>query len=55
MMVLALVRNDIFFRYHVNMQFNKIPQLAMHCNERDGGMVSQGIGRGFIQSLEAKG
>ena len=35
-------------RYHVNIQFNKIPQLAMHCNERDGGMISQGIQRGII-------
>ena len=36
--------------YHVNMQFNKIPQLATHCNVRDGGMISQGIGRGVIQN-----
>ena len=42
-------------RYHVNMQFNKIPQLAMHCNERDGGIISQGIGRGIIQTLEPIG
>ena len=37
-------------RYHANMQFNKITQLAMHYNERDGGMISQGIGRGVIQT-----
>ena len=34
------------------MQFNKIPQLAMHWNERDGGIFSQGIGRENIQTLE---
>ena len=42
-------------RYHVNMKFNKIPQLAMHCNKRDGGVISQGIGRGFIQTLDPIG
>ena len=54
-MVLVLVRHSIFLRYHVNMQFNKIPELSMHCNERDGGMISQGIGRGVIQTLEPIG
>ena len=33
--------------YHVNLQFNKIPQLAMHYNERDGGMISQETWRGI--------
>ena len=55
LMVLMLVRHGIFLRYHVNVQFNKIPQLAMHFNERDGGMISQGIGRGIIQTLELIG
>ena len=49
-MLLMLVRHGIFLRYHVNMQFNKIPQLAMHCNKTDGGMISQGIGRGVSQT-----
>ena len=41
--------------HHVNMQFNKIPQLDMHYNERDGGMISQGIGRGVNQTLDPIG
>ena len=49
-MVVMLVRHNIFLRYHVNMQFNKIPQLVMHCNEIYGGMIKQGIGRGIIQT-----
>ena len=39
-------------KYHVNMQFNKIPQLSMHNNVRDGGMISQGIGRGVSATPE---
>ena len=42
-------------RYHVNMQFNKIPQIDMHYNEIDGGTISQGIGMGIIQTLEPIG
>ena len=41
--------------HHVNLQFNKIPQLAMHWNERDGGIFSQGIGRGVSQTPEPIG
>ena len=26
-----------YFEYHVNTQFNKIPQLAMHCNVKEIG------------------
>ena len=37
------------------MQFKKIPQLAMHYNVRDGGMISQGIGRGVSQTPEPEG
>ena len=39
-------------RHHVNMQFNKIPQLDMHCNEIHGGMILQGIGKEVIGTLE---
>ena len=39
--------------YHVTMQINKIPQLAMELQrERDGGMIPQGIGRGVSQTPE---
>ena len=38
-------------RHHVNMQFNKIPTTSYAMQQRDGGMVSQGIG-GIIQTLE---
>ena len=41
--------------YNVNTQFNKIPQLAMHCNIRDGGIISQGIGWGVVQTPEPIG
>ena len=51
-MVLVLVMHGIILRYHVNMQFNKIPQLAMHCNVRDGGMISQAIWQGVVQTPE---
>ena len=33
-------KEQYILRYHVNMQFNKIPQLVMHCNKRHGGMIS---------------
>ena len=37
--------------YHVNVQINKIPQLAMGLQrERDGGMMPQGIGWGVSQT-----
>ena len=39
------------FEYHVNTQFNKIPQLAMGLQrERDVGMIPQGIGWGVSQT-----
>ena len=42
--------------YHVNVQINKIPQLAMELHrEMGGGMIPQGIGRGFSQTLEPIG
>ena len=41
----------VYFEYHVNAQFNKIPQLAMGLqHERDGGMIPQGIGWGVSQT-----
>ena len=41
----------LYFEYHVNVQINKIPQLAMELQrEKDGGMISQGIGRGVSQT-----
>ena len=43
-------------RHHVNIQFNKkYPQLAMSMQQRDGGMISQGIQREIIQTLEPIG
>ena len=39
-------------RHHVNMQFNKIPTSSYAMQQRDGGMISQGIGREIIQNLE---
>ena len=38
-------------RHHVKMQFNKIPTTSYAMQQRDGGMISQGIGKGFIQTL----
>ena len=34
------------------MQFNKIPKTSYVMQQRDGGMISQGIGRENIQTLE---
>ena len=34
------------------MQFNKIPTTSYSNATRDGGMISQGIGREIIQTLE---
>ena len=34
------------------MQFNKIPTTSYAMQQRDGGMISQGIGREIIQTLE---
>ena len=35
--------------YHVNVQINKIPQLAMELQrERDGGMIPQGHGEAYV-------
>ena len=28
---------QFFLEYHVNLQFNKMPQLAMHCNVKEMG------------------
>ena len=39
-------------RHHVNMQFNKIPTTSYAMQQRDGGIISQGIGREIIQTLE---
>ena len=42
--------------YHVNVQINKIHHLAMELQcERDGGMIQQGIGRGFSQNPKTIG
>ena len=39
------------FKYYVNVQFNKIPQLAMGLQrERHGSMIPQGIGWRFSQT-----
>ena len=55
-MVIMLVKAQSIFEYHVNAQFNKIPQLAMELQrERDGGMISQGIGWGVGQTYEPIG
>ena len=44
-----------YFEYHVNTQFNKIPQLVMELQrERDGGMIPQGIGWGVSQPLRLR-
>ena len=41
--------------YHVNTHFNKIPQLAMHCNvKRDGGVISQRNGEGLNQQMSGE-
>ena len=40
-------------RHHVNRKFNKkYLQLTMSMQQRDGGMISQGIGREINQTLE---
>ena len=42
--------------YHLTMQINKIPQLAMGLQrERDGGMIPQGIGSGVSHTPEPIG
>ena len=47
----AKLRTIYICRYHVNIQFNKIPQLAMGSQcERDGGIITQGIGWGVNQT-----
>ena len=51
-MVSVIVKVQSIFEYHVNAQFNKIPQLAMELQrERDGCMISQGIGWGSWSNL----
>ena len=53
-MVITLVKAQSIFEYHVNAQFNKIPQLAMELQcERYGVMIPQGIGRGVSQTPRA--
>ena len=50
-MVMVLSQAHYILIYHVNVQFNKIPQLAMELQrERDGGMLPQGIRRGVSQT-----
>ena len=51
--VMVLVTHNIF-EISCKYAINKIPQLAMHCNVRDGGMISQGIGRGVTQTPESQ-
>ena len=51
----AKLETIYILEHHVKMQFNKIPQLDMDWNVRDRGMISQGIGRGIIQTLELIG
>ena len=38
--------------HHVKMQFNKIPTTSYVNATRDGGMISQGIGKEIIQTVE---
>ena len=38
--------------HDVNMQFKKIPTTSYAMQQRDGGMISQGIGRKIIQTFE---
>ena len=46
----------VYFDVSCNYAINKIPQLAMGLKrKRDGVMISQGIGRGFSQTLELIG
>ena len=40
------------WRHHVKMQFNKIPTTGYANATRDGGMISEGIGRENIQTLD---
>ena len=55
-MVIVLAKEQNIFEYHVNAQFNKIPQLAMELEgERDGGMISKGQGGGVGQTSEPVG
>ena len=37
------------------MQFNKIPTTSYVMQQRDGGMISEGIGREIIQTIEPIG
>ena len=52
-MVIVLVMYSIYFYISCNYTINKISHLAMGIqHERDGGMISQGIGRGVSQNIE---
>ena len=51
LMGIMLSQAHYILSHHVNVQINKIPQLAMHCNVRDGGMISQGIRVEFTKPL----
>ena len=39
-------------KHHVNVQFNKIHTTSYVNATRDGGMISQGIGREIIQTID---
>ena len=53
---IRVIHAQYSFGHHVNMPFKKkYPQLAMSMQQRDGGMISQGIGREIIQTLEPIG
>ena len=49
------IQEQYILGHHVEMKLNKIPQLYMHCKVRDGGMISQGIGRGVNLTPEPIG
>ena len=51
-MIFALARHNVKLRYHVNMQLIKIPTTSYAMQQRDGGMISQGIWREIIQTIE---
>ena len=48
--------DTVYFDVSCNYAINKIPKVVMGLQrERDGGMISQGIGRGFSQIPEPIG
>ena len=55
-MVMVLFKHNTFGCYHVNIQFNKNTTTSYELQrERDGVMISQGIGRGVSQTPEPIG